>query len=519
MDERSTMQKAIISVFFLWLLFGTGCNTLLPSGSATDVESTEALPRKDVRSAAEPPISLTVSSMESSQVGLVSWIDVQTDVPTWLAVSVEDLATGQTTQVPTPIALSAEHLAVVMGLSASSSYQVNVTATNVDGLSTTGGVVVHTEPLPDLIAGLEVSLAAPESMQPGYTLLAGSCGGELFWVALDNAGEVVFFILGADEPNVPIPGGNYLVGMGHGGPLVITDLTGQVKGATLQPAEFGTPAFHHTPGISPEGNYLAIGVEMRVIDGYSDGEAGTTAYNIVGDVFYEVDPLGELVRKTALLDILDPLRIGGDFHNGFWDLDFPEAQGGTKDWSHSNSIRVDPVDGNYVASVLSQSWVVKLDRISGALLWRLGEDGDFQLAPGGRWASIHHSAVPLDGNRILLYDNYPSDPPHFSRAVEYALDTENWVATQTWEYQMKPGAFSSSKGEVHKLANGNILFCDSALPENPDIPEGPTWARVVEVTYPAPSKEVFRMAFRPVAEQANGEGCRIDTAHRIPSLY
>ena len=433
-------------------------------------------------------------------------------------MTLEDLGSSLITEVPTSQTPAMKHTPVVMGLHAATSYRIHVTATDGTGASLSDTLDLETGPLPPFLAGLETLISDAERMQPGYTLFSGTVEEETYSAAVDGAGEVVYFSSGLGGNFVPTSAGSYLAETTHGGPLIVTDLRGQSMGATLTPQDYNTPTFHHTPGISPEGNYLAIGVEMRTIDGYP-GAGDGTSYNVIGDLFFEIAPDGALLREIALLDLLDPHRTMGGFDNSFWNMDFPAAEGGTKDWSHSNSIASDPLDGGYVVSVLHQNWVVKLNHDTDTLLWRLGPEGDFDLAPGGRWSRIHHGAVPLPGGRILLYDNLPTDPPLFSRAVEYTLDPVNGIATQTWEYQAEPGGITDPMGEVHPLDNGNILICDSSMAEEPNQDNGPTWARLVEVTYPGTSEEVFRLTLKVQDGGPKMRGCKISSAHRIPSLY
>ncbi|MFH1529688.1 MAG: aryl-sulfate sulfotransferase [Pseudomonadota bacterium] len=462
------------------------------------------------------PVFEVLTVAQSAKIGLVAWLNIATDVPTQLTVTLEDLATGLTTPIPTTGALAKKHAPVVMDLRAERAYRIHIDAFDTDGMTVSGALDFETAPLPAFFAGLDVSISDGERMQPGYTLVSAKDDSGLVTFALNAAREVVFYNTVSTSFVVPTPAGNYLAAMEHGGPIYTSTLLGK-SGATIDPMAYGTLLFHHLPGISPEGNYLTLGVELRSIEGYPVEGGGTATYQVVGDIFYELTPAGELVNKVQLFDVLDPYRVGWCFDCPFWAMDFPGLPGGPKDWSHSNSLTIDPDDGNYVASVLNQNWVVKLRRDTGALIWRLGPEGDFQLAPGGRWSGRHHGVSPQQGDRILLYDNDPASPPLFSRAVEYSLDTADWVATQTWEYQVDPPGMTDPLGEVHRLDNGNVLICEAALWEVLEDQGSPTWGRVVEVTYPAPSEEVFRMTLkRPDGETNFYE---IFSARRIPSLY
>ena len=56
------------------------------------------------------------------------------------------------------------------------------------------------------------------------------------------------------------------------------------------------------------------------------------------------------------------------------------------DWTHTNAVLYSPDDGNILVSMRHQNWVVKVDyqdgKGSGAILWQLGEGGDFTLKNG-----------------------------------------------------------------------------------------------------------------------------------------
>lgn len=468
-----------------------------------------------------PPVFETLSVLDSDLIRLVAWLDVKTDTPTRLTVDLEDVATGETTPVPYTDDAKTSHAPVIMGLRAESTYRIHLTGTNAADLETVEIVEHSTGPLPGFLADLEVELSDPDQMQPGFTLLSVDRVGEgEATVIVDAAGEVVFYHSFAGGFVVPFPGGTYLqTGAGTTSSLFLSNLLGRISPELLA-VDYGSPIFHHLPGVTPEGTFLALGLEVRSIDGYEDGGRSVT-YNVVGDLVYELTPEGALVRELALLDILDPLRPGGSFHTAFWDMAFPGLPGGTKDWSHANSIAMDPDDGGLVLSVSGQNWVVKLDRETGALLWRLGPGGDFSLAQGGRWSAFVHAAQPLPGGRLLLYDNEPVDPPHTSRAVEYTLDAATWTATQTWEHAIEPPVQSLRLGEAHLLENGNVLITDASINDNdagdPHDASDQVWSRVVEVTRPAPSQEVFRLTLRKTNDLPGGY--RLLTARRIPSLY
>jgi hypothetical protein len=110
---------------------------------------------------------------------------------------------------------------------------------------------------------------------------------------------------------------------------------------------------------------------------------------------------------------------------------------------HANSVTFrDDVDGPaamislYIAE---QLW--RVDRDTGELSWVFGRDGDFELldtdgAPleDSEWFFGQHDPDYRD-DRVLLYDNGNGRPGgSYSRAAEYALDTDAMTATLLWAW-------------------------------------------------------------------------------------
>jgi hypothetical protein len=152
------------------------------------------------------------------------------------------------------------------------------------------------------------------------------------------------------------------------------------------------------------------------------------------------------------------------------------------DYAHVNSVE-ETADGNLIASFRNTSQVLKIDRPSGEVIWRLGgRNGDFTFIddPFGGPCAQHH-AQELENGNILLWDNgseadedflpnaadmcpNPDDPDGppvartFSRAVEYELDTEAMTATLVWSHDRDEEVFGPFTGSVQRLDNGNTLM-------------------------------------------------------------
>lgn len=126
---------------------------------------------------------------------------------------------------------------------------------------------------------------------------------------------------------------------------------------------------------------------------------------------------------------------------------------------HINSLDIDD-DGNIIFSARHLNQVVKIDRQTGDIIWRMGEgvDNDFTLTNDARWFSYQHTARRLDNGNLLLFDNGNLGVPQYSRAVEYNVDEANFLITKTWEYSAGGAIFNRATGSAQRLANGNTLI-------------------------------------------------------------
>jgi len=281
------------------------------------------------------------------------------------------------------------------------------------------------------------------------------------------------------------------------------------------------PYLHHIPDEMPSGNVLWLGLEVRSISGYQTPE-GEKSHNVVGDVVLELTPDDQVVNQWKILDIRDPHYYKTGFHTGFWDMHFPGAVGGTKDWSHGNSVEYSAVDDSLIVSLCKLDWVVKIDRLTGKLLWRLGENGDFALKGGGEWFSNQHAArLNQDGN-IVLFDNGVNKALPRSRVVEYQIDTSSWEAIQVWEFLDDKPYYSPTQGDIDLLSNGNVLISDSARFMDPDLeywdPKNQKWARVLEVTHTPDPEIVLEVIVKDESEVAPAS-YSIASSVRVTSLY
>jgi hypothetical protein len=218
-------------------------------------------------------------------------------------------------------------------------------------------------------------------------------------------------------------------------------------------------SFTTTNGIEPDihdfqitenKTYLLAGARDSIMNlsGYIfNGMPGSPTTNAIGFVVQEFDEDHNLLFQWNSNDYIHPSQAYGAY--GYNAANF--------DYCHGNTIEED-LDGNLLISFRHLNAVYKIDRQSGAVLWRLGGKTSSFSFPNDLGFSGQHDTRVLPNGNIAMFDNAnTAPPPRISRAVEYALDTVNWTATKVWEYKYDPGFFSIAMGGHQTTANREHL--------------------------------------------------------------
>jgi hypothetical protein len=175
---------------------------------------------------------------------------------------------------------------------------------------------------------------------------------------------------------------------------------------------------------------------------------GPKSFPVLESVIQEVDiASGRLIREWRSLDHISVAESYRPVSPGY-------------DYLHANSIDVLP-DGNLLVSARNTWTVYKLDRRTGAVIWRLGgKRSHFKLGHGVRF-TWQHDARLVGNHRITLFDDGfdgRAKSEAQSRALAIDVDFTDRTATLAHAYKHPDSSLSaSSMGSVQTLPNGDVL--------------------------------------------------------------
>ena len=424
---------------------------------------------------------------------------------------------------------------LVAGMKAFTTYHMRAAVSFPDGVQysdqdqtfTTGGLPASRIP------NITVTQPPGPNTSPGIELLDLNPAGANNYIeaaAIDLNGNVIWyydFVQNGDGLPFPmklLSNGRIKIAIGNAMPYFVPplnvvreiDLAGNVTSeltldqlnSSLALAGYNIQAlgFHHDFAELPNGDtvYLVY-QDMNFTD--LPGFPGTTT--VIGDALVDLDAFGVVRWAWSGFDHLDI-----NYHP----FDFP-------DWTHGNALIYSPTDGNLVLSSRSLSWVMKIDYQngtgSGAVLWKLGPNGDFTLENGGPsdWFYNQHYPVFLSPTtagafELGIWDNGNTRPDPttgapcgtpgaiacYSRGVIFNINETAQTAQIQWQDKLPLLALCC--GDINVLSNQDV-----------EMGAGATSFTSTEAL------EVTQQAVPQTTWQININGEFAYRAIRIPSLY
>jgi hypothetical protein len=127
------------------------------------------------------------------------------------------------------------------------------------------------------------------------------------------------------------------------------------------------------------------------------------------------------------------------------------------DYLHTNTITLDTTDGNIIMSFRDLNQIIKLERRTGKILWRLGGlNSDFALTKQMKFLGQHAVKFAAD-HSLLFLDNGSEKTRPYSRIVKFKLDEKSKKVTQFEQYKI-PHMMIPTRGNVFELKS-NYFIC------------------------------------------------------------
>ena len=251
----------------------------------------------------------------------------------------------------------------------------------------------------------------------------------------------------------------------------------------------------------PNGHALVLYFDIKTVDMSSIVKGGHPAANVTGCLIQEFDLNKNVVFQWSGFDYL-PITDT-----------YEDTLAASFAYSHVNGLDLDH-DGNILISSRHMSQIIKIDRNTGNVIWRLGgKRNEFTFLNehaenSPLYLSYPHHVQRLPNGNIILFDNGNQRVTKYSRVVEYKLDEINKTASMVWEYRQTPDIYASAQGSVQRLPNGNTLigWGEASLGGKPAITEvRPDKSIVFELSLPLGyrSMRVYRLPWKPLAQVAS----------------
>jgi hypothetical protein len=234
-------------------------------------------------------------------------------------------------------------------------------------------------------------------------------------------------------------------------------------------------SYHLIASVTSGGDLASDGADGHEFRLTPEGTALITVYKTVhGDLSSVGGPSSGLITEGAVEEI--DIATGAvlfEWHS----LDHvplseshvapPTSSTAAYDYFHINAVNPD-VDGNLIISSRHTWTVYKLDRHTGAIIWRLGgKSSDFELGPGVAFAWQHNPLV-ADGppGTIRIFDNESNGPSPvlpYSRVIWVRHDDVQKTATLEREFVHPQKLQAPSQGNSQALDNGDTFVGWGAL--------------------------------------------------------
>ncbi len=245
----------------------------------------------------------------------------------------------------------------------------------------------------------------------------------------------------------------------------------------------------HDCWLMPNGHALLIACDTEQRDLSSFVKGGNPQAQVIGAVIQEIDKSKDVVFQWSSFD---NFNFEDAVHENFT-LKY-------LDYVHANSIMQD-TDGNLILSSRHLDEITKIDRETGAMIWRMGgQHNQFKFLNDTLGFSHQHAVRRTPAGTITIFDNGNYHPVPNSRALEYRVDEQAKTCDLVWQYHHTPEIQTAAMGNVERLPNGNTLVSWGLATSAPLLTEvHPDGSIAYELTIQTPnsSYRAFRFSWDP----------------------
>lgn len=246
------------------------------------------------------------------------------------------------------------------------------------------------------------------------------------------------YALGDYSANVPLPGEE----LQH---IVMDETLTKVDSFKMKN---GYLTDFHEFKMLPNGHVIMMSYHTIKYDMSTIVEGGQTDASLVINIIQEQDRDKNVVFEWRNIDYI-PITDS--------DLDLTDSR---INYSTLNAFDIDD-DGHILASFRNHSEIMKINRLTGELMWRMGGPrGEFTFVGEHEenapyYHSRQHNIRRRPNGNITMFDNGQFHQPPYSRAVEYSLDEVSKEATLVSEWRYPYGnIFCVTAGNAETLPNG-----------------------------------------------------------------
>lgn len=222
--------------------------------------------------------------------------------------------------------------------------------------------------------------------------------------------------------------------------------------------------FHHEARSIADGRVAVLAAVEQILTDVQ----GSGPVDVLGDMIVVLDQNLNVVWTWDTFDNLDVHRAAvlGEVCPGSGCPAFYLAPA-ANDWTHGNAVQ-ETADGNLLYSTRNQDWLIKISydggNGDGHIVWRLGQDGDFQISSSDPypWFSHQHDGniEAADPTKLLVFDDGNTRVAAMnggnSRGQVLQIDEQNRTVTPVLNKDL--GVYAAAVGSAQRLRDGNYHF-------------------------------------------------------------